>query len=235
MRSFPRVLVLFLFGAITGLASEPIPIAVSRWDWAAVKFNQEAENDLRKGDFEAAQRNIAEALRRAPTYWPTLFTRAQLFSRQGKWDLAIRDCNEVLRQYSAFVPAALLRAHVNAKLGNYAAAKKELDHVVAIQPRPQFYAMAFAERALFRTTCPNPSFRDARGAMDDAKKACTVTSWREADPIDTLAMACAETGDFDSAVRYEQQAMSAPDANEMSRTLQQHLAMFKQHRPIRGN
>jgi tetratricopeptide (TPR) repeat protein len=233
MRTFPLVLVLFLFSAVAGFASEPIPVVVSRWDWAAVKFNQEAENDLRKGDLEAARRNIAEALRRAPTYWPTLFTRAQLFSREGKWDLAIRDCNEVLRQYSAFAPAALLRAHVNAKLGNYAAVKKELDHVVAIQPRPQFCAMAFAQRALFRATCPNPSFRDARGAIDDAKKACTVTSWREADPIDTLAIAYAESGDFDSAIRYEQQAMSTSDANEISRTLQEHMSMLKQHRPVR--
>ena len=51
--------------------------------------------------------------------------------------------------------------------------------------------------------------------------------------IDTLAAAYAEAGDFDSAVRYEEQAMSAPNANEISRLLQEHMAMFKQHRPVR--
>jgi tetratricopeptide (TPR) repeat protein len=127
----------------------------------------------------------------------------------------------------------LLRARINAALGNYSAARKEFDHVIEIQPRREFYAMAFNQRALFRATCPNPSFRDVRGAIDDAKKACNVTGWREADPIDTLAIACAESGDFDSAIRYEQQALNAYDANDMGKALQEHLALFKQHRPIR--
>jgi Tfp pilus assembly protein PilF len=233
MKMSPLVLVLYLFSAAAGLASEPTRIVVSRWDWAAAKFDRDAENDLRRGDLESARRNIAEALRRAPTFWPALYTRAHLFSREGKWDQAIRDCNEVLRQYSAYVPAALLRARINAALGNYSAARKEFDHVIEIQPRREFYAMAFEQRALFRAGCSNPSFRDARGAIDDAKKACTVTNWREADPIDTLAIASAESGDFDSAIRYEQQAMSASDANEISRTLQEHMSMFKQHRAVR--
>ena len=53
------------------------------------------------------------------------------------------------------------------------------------------------------------------------------------DPIDTLAMAYAQTGDFDSAVRFEERAAHAGDANEMSEILKEHLAMFKQHRPVR--
>jgi len=230
MRLFPLILIVFC--AVAGLASEPTTIVVSRWDWAAAKFDRDAENDLGRGDLESARRNVAEALRRAPTFWPALYTRAQLAISERKWDQAIRDCNEVLRQYSAYVPAALLRARVNAALGNYAAARKEFDHVIEIQPRREFYAMAFNQRALFRATCPNSSFRDVRGAIDDAKKACTVTIWREADPIDTLAIAYAESGDFDSAVRYDQQAMQAYEAGSMSKTLQEHLAMFKQHRRV---
>jgi len=213
-------------------ATEPIPVVASRQDWPAVKFHCDAQKDLAKGDLEGARQNIAEALRRAPTYWPALFTRAQLLSREGKWELAIRDCNEVLRRYAAFVPAALLRAHANDKLGNYAEASKEYDHLVAIQPRSLFYAMAFEGRAGFRATCPNPAFHDPRGAIEDAKKACTITQWREADSIDTLAIACAESGDFESAVRYVEKAIQAYDASEMTKTLQQHMAMFKEHRRV---
>ena len=43
--------------------------------------------------------------------------------------------------------------------------------------------------------------------MEDAKKACDLAKWKRAAYIDTLAAACAESGDFDSAVRYEQQAI----------------------------
>jgi hypothetical protein len=38
--------------------------------------------------------------------------------------------------------------------------------------------------------------------MQDAKVACKLTNWKDATVIDTLAAACAELGDFDSAVRY---------------------------------
>src|SRR5438132_5713397 len=111
-------------------------------------------------------------------------------------------------------------------------ASKELDHVVAIEPIPQYYAMAFNQRAWFRATCLNPSFRKPQQAIEDAKKACSITQWREADSIDTLAVACAESGDFESAVRYVEQAMQAYDAAEITKTLQQHLAMFKQQRRV---
>jgi len=231
MRLFP--LILILFSAVAALANEPTRIVVSRWDWAAAKFDRDAENDLRRGNLESARRNIAEALRRAPMFWPALYTRACLASREGKWDQAIRDCNEVLRQYSAYVPAALLRARINAALGNYSAARKEFDHVIEIQPRREFYAMAFDVRAWFRATCSEASFRNPQGAVDDAKKACTITQWKEANPLDTLATAYDAAGDFDSAGRYEQQAMGASDANEISPTLQEHMALFKQRRPVR--
>ena len=92
--------------------------------------------------------------------------------------------------------------------------------------------MAFNDRAWFRATCRNESFRNPRGAIDDAKKACTITQWKEADVMDTLATACASAGDFDSAVRYEQQAMQAYDAGDVQKTLQTHLGMFQQHRQV---
>ena len=229
----PPVVASFIFiGVLCVSASEPIRIVSSRWDWGAVKYDEEAQKDLQKGDLASARRNIDEAIRHGPNYWPAYFNRARLFAREGKWDLALRDCNEVLKRESAFVPAALLRARINATIGNYAAARSEFDHLIAIEPRPQFYAMSFNDRAWFRSTCRNESFRNPKGAIDDAKKACTITQWKEADPIDTLATACAASGDFDSAVRYEQQAMQAYDAGDVRKTLQEHLAMFQQHRQV---
>jgi hypothetical protein len=51
--------------------------------------------------------------------------------------------------------------------------------------------------------------------------------------IDTLAVACAETGDFDAAVRYETEALSTggilPDDAKVYRD---HLALFKAKRTL---
>jgi hypothetical protein len=53
--------------------------------------------------------------------------------------------------------------------------------------------------------------------------------------IDTLAAAYAEGGDFDSAVRYAQQALAIKDISpKVSKRIQAHLALFQQHQPIRS-
>ena len=52
--------------------------------------------------------------------------------------------------------------------------------------------------------------------------------------IDTLAPAYAETGDFNSAVRYAAQALAIKGIEPVdSKRIQGHLTLFQQHRPIR--
>jgi len=93
-------------------------------------------------------------------------------------------------------------------------------------------ASAFGD---FRLNCPDQSYRNGQQALKDATAACKLMDWKDENMIDTLAMACAEVGDFDSAVRYEEKALAliGVKAND-SRRLQEHLDSFKQHRPLRG-
>ena len=203
-------------------------------NWEAIKILSQGDEELRAGNLQAARRDFDTAIRTDPTLWVAIFWRARLSAREHKWDLVVRDCNEVLRQDSTFVEAAVLRAAADIALGRYAASLRGLNDSIRLQPtRLETYALALNRRAWLRAACPDPSIRNGRAAINDAEKACHITKWREADPIDTLAIAYAESGDFDSALRYEQQAMSASDANEISRTLQEHILMFKQHRPVR--
>ena len=195
-------------------------------------FVDKAEKELDRGDLQHARQHVQTAIQSDPTYWPAFYTRAKILYRDGNWSAAINDCNELLRQDSTFVPAAILRSTANIQLGNYDAASKELDHLILLQPRLYYFARALDARAWFRATCRNSSFRNPKGAVDDAKKACAITQWKEAEPMDTLATACAASADFDSAIRYEQQAMRGGGARDMQKTLQAHLAMFQQHRQV---
>ncbi len=53
--------------------------------------------------------------------------------------------------------------------------------------------------------------------------------------IDTLAMAYAGIGDFDSAMRYEEKALVIKGVKPNdSKRLQAHFDSFKQHRPLQG-
>jgi tetratricopeptide (TPR) repeat protein len=203
-------------------------------NWDAIKLLEKGDREWSAGNLQAARSDIDAAIRTDPTLWVAIFWRARLSADERKWDLVVRDCNAVLRQDSTFVEAAVLRAKADIQLGRYAASLRDLNDSIRLQPsRLETYSLALNRRAWLRATCPDASIRNGRAAVDDAKKACNIRKWKEANFIDTLAAASAEAGDFDSAVRYEEQAMKAPDANEMSRSLEEHMAMFKQHRPIR--
>jgi serine/threonine-protein kinase len=234
----PQVIaaIFLLVGAISAPALELSDFVGGRGrNWDAIKLLDRGDEELRADNLQAARRDFDAAIRGDPTLWVAIYWRARLSARERKWDQVVRDCNEVLRQESTFVEAAVLRAVANSALGRYSASLRDLDNVIALRPvRVETFEWVLERRAWLHATCPDASFRNGRSAIDDAKKACNMTKWKEAGPIDTLAAACAETGDFDSALRYEQQAMNAPDANEISRTLQEHLSMFKQHRPIRA-
>src|SRR4051794_1256681 len=162
---FP-IAAMIALAAVTGpaavTASEPIYIEYGRGHRAAMNLAQDAEAHLKKGNLEQALHSADAAVKSDPGFWPALYTRAKIYRAQRKWQLAIQDCNELLRQYPYLVEASLLRANVNGRMGRYAESLKEINHVVAIRPRTDGLARALAQRAWFRLTCPDPSFRDSK-------------------------------------------------------------------------
>jgi tetratricopeptide (TPR) repeat protein len=212
----------------------PIIVTSPTHQRAAVNLCSKASDQLINGDIAGAKRNIDAALRIDPKLWPALYVRAQIFRSEGKYELAIQDCDEVLRQYAGCVEASLLRASVKARLGKYAEALKEFNYLISLHPRPVTLARALSGRAWFQATCSDPSFRNGKQAIKDAKAACSIMQWKDEDMIDTLAAAYAETGDFDSAMRYAGQALTIKGITPVdSKRIQQHLTSFQQNRAIR--
>jgi tetratricopeptide (TPR) repeat protein len=237
MRALQIIAIVFATSAISARAMELSDFVGGRGrNWNAIKVLENGDAEMRAGNFQAARRDFDSAIRSDPTLWVAIFWRARLSAAEHKWQEVIRDCNEVLHQESTFVEAAVLRASANRHLGNYSASLHDLNNVISMQPaRIEAFAYALDNRAWIRATCPDPALRNGKAAIADATKACGMIKWKDAAAIDTLAAAYAESGDFDSALRYEQQATGAPGAEQISRELQDHMASFKQHRPIRSS
>ena len=72
----------------------------------------------------------------------------------------------------------------------------------------------------------NSEFRDAVKGKQYATRACELTDWKESGLLDTLAAACAASGDFDAAVKWQLKSIDlAPD--EQKAELRERLERYR--------
>ena len=209
MRIVPLILAILLVSIRSFAAVDVHDLGVPN-GWSAQEYDDYGNDLLNKKKYAESRKYFAAAIRLEPTRWTAFYNRATAFRMEKNWKAAIGDLNETIRLEPAFFRASWDRAATYESMGNYAAALRDLDTLQKMTyqtSNPDEQAWVFNQRASLRATCPDASFRDGKAATADAKKACDLARWGRASYIDTLAAACAEMGDFDSAVRYEHQAI----------------------------
>jgi hypothetical protein len=87
-----------------------------------------------------------------------------------------------------------------------------------------------------QATCPAAEARNGAEAVKLAMKACELTGWIGPAHLDTLAAAYAETGDFDSAVKWQKEAvrlLTKKDPAEWSAQFEDRLKLYESGKPCR--
>ena len=86
--------------------------------------------------------------------------------------------------------------------------------------------------ARLKASCRHDRYRDGKTAVELATKACEMTAWKNWKYIDTLAAACAETGDFVKAIQWEQKAIELAPAMEKKEATER-LELYRANKPFR--
>jgi tetratricopeptide (TPR) repeat protein len=89
------------------------------------------------------------------------------------------------------------------------------------------YARALHQLAYLCACCPDADLRDGRRAVEFAKRACDASEWKEWIMVSGLAAAYAESGDYESAVRFAEMTLDmapAEERGERMRRLEQYRA-----------
>ena len=231
--------VLLIFGLVATISTVQADknnkfIVSTRFNSDAIVYLNRGNDLLEKGDSQGAQKNFEAAIRADPNMWPAYLNRAQIFARRDKWQLALQDCNTAMRLRPGFLRTAILRAEVNLHLGKDRESLADLNTVISLHADDETDAFALSQRAWLRVLSPDASVYSPKEALADAQSACRLNYWKKASYIEGLAAASAATGDFDAAIRYEEQAIKSgklsPEELEGARA---RLARYSHHQSAR--
>jgi tetratricopeptide (TPR) repeat protein len=181
-----------------------------------------------RGEFAEAVNDFNVALGRHPDSALLYDMRGKAYVRLGNRERARADLQRSLAAPLRNASDHAGRAKTFCYLGDY---RQAASHYARARSQAKADSEILNQTAWFKATCPDAAFRDGRGAVRDATRACELTAWKDPAIIDTLATAYAEVGDFEQALRLVKQALGMSNLAAKDRPdLQSHLKSFEQRR-----
>lgn len=194
-------------------------------------FNGHANCLVRKREFARAIQDYSAAIRIRPKDGALYYNRGLAFTQKADWRNAINDFTAAITHNPTNYLAFELRASAYESEGDFPMAVA--DYAEAARLAPDNFA-ARNSLAWLRATCADASVRSGQQAVETAMQACELSGWKEWRIIGTLAAAYAEAGNFEMAIKYQEQAMGMNGLTDKDRAEeQQRLDLFRRKQPFR--
>lgn len=177
--------------------------------------------------YQEALRDCTKAIQLDPRFVYPHTIRGWVHECIEKYDLATADYSEAIRLSPADSSPYLRRADARCNAGDFAGGIADYKQAIKLAPANSY---ACARLAAVLSSCWDARLRDGEEARKLATTACEATSWRDWYSLASLALACAECGDFDEAVKWETKAGElAPDGAKSQN--QERLKLYRAHKP----
>jgi tetratricopeptide (TPR) repeat protein len=186
--------------------------------------------EARSQDREAVEAFTA-AVTSDPAYLEARFGLAQALRRNGRVEASLPHYEFVLKSSPAASQAAFGLAMGLVRLGRYQEARVRLEQAVAAFPDQLGFAHALAR---LLAAAPDDRVRD--GPRAESIMAMMLKTVRTPAMTETMAMALAETGRFEAAVRWQQEAIAAASQDprgQPASTLTVNLRRYQAKQPCR--
>lgn len=158
---------------------------------------------LESGKLDAALVDCETAIRLDPALAPGYFCRGLIAYQRSDLKASLADLDEAIRLNPRDFEARLWRGIVRQSRNDERGAIADYAEAARLEPTS---AIAHNNLAWIRASCPDAALRNGKEAIASATRACELTNWRAADYIDTIAAAYAEAGQFDAAIKAQEEA-----------------------------
>jgi tetratricopeptide (TPR) repeat protein len=212
-----------------------------QWDKAILEMNEalrfnptntialeyRAGAHFANGHLEQAVTDYGLVIKIDPKNDRALYNRGAAYSAKEEFDKALLDFDRCLRLNPTNDLAYKARADIYYyKKGDFRKAVEDYRKALKLTPDD---ARIMNVLAWLYASCSDKLIRSGEQASVLAEKACALTGWKNSDYIDTLAAAYAEIGDFEKAVKYQQQALAVAGSSDIDKA--NRLELYRDRKP----
>jgi tetratricopeptide (TPR) repeat protein len=183
-------------------------------------------------DYDRAVVDFDEAIRIAPNSGKAYYGRGFARLQMRQIDKAITDFTEAIHLGEGTPECYGNRASAFFRKHDYTAAVADFEENVQLAPQS---ANGHNGLAWILAVCPDQKVRNGKKAVEHALEACELTQWRDANYLDTLAAAYAESGSFEEAVRWQEKCLelNVQYPADAVKDARDRLDLYKQKMPYR--